>query len=494
MNKLLTAEQMKRCDSYTIETLGIPSRELMQRAADGAFDEIMKYGFDLARVLCVCGTGNNGGDGLAVAMLLHRAGVNVAYYVCGDTSKMTPECAYRYEELRGAGVPEQPELDLSDITLIVDAILGIGISGDVRDGAAGVIQRISDSKIPVAALDIPSGINSDTGAVMGCAVKAELTVSFAYLKPGHIFYPGRLHSGKTVALDIGIGMKALDGEYIIQMPNDEDVRRIIPKRSPDSHKGTYGRLLVVAGSEGMCGAAYFSALAGYRTGSGLVEVFTVSENLPVIQMKIPEAIATASKGASHLRERISSANACVIGPGLGKSTDTAGLVSEALGCRIPLLIDADGLNLIADSHVLRELLRLRRYPTVVTPHLGEMARLCGASIADIQRDPVRYAVDFARKYGVICVMKSAVTVITDGAEMFLNPTGCTGMSKGGSGDVLAGVIGALLGMETDPISAAVAGVYLHGRAGETASAADSEYSLLATDIANSIGKAINGIL
>ncbi len=497
VKRLLTAEQMKRCDSYTIETLGVPSRELMQRAAAAAFREIINGGFDLTRVLCICGTGNNGGDGLAVAMLLRHAGVNVEFYICGDKTKMAKECEYRYYALQTAGVTEQRMLDFGSVTLIVDAILGIGLAGEVREPAASVIGEIEASGVPVVSLDIPSGINSDTGAPMGSAVHARMTVAFSKLKPGHIFYPGRIHCGNTVVTEIGIGDEGIEGDTpVVVIPEKDDIKAMIPERYPDSHKGDFGRLLVVAGCEGMCGAAYFSALGAYRMGVGLVEIFTPKVNLPIIQTKIPEAVATVweKEPAVLLRERIKKAGACVIGPGLGLSTDAARLVEEALDCPIPLLIDADGLNLIAGSDSLREKLKARKYPTVVTPHQGEMSRLRHVTVEEVYREPIRSAVEFSEEYGVVCVQKSATTVVAKNDFAVMNRTGCTGLSKGGSGDVLSGVIGALLAQGKTDHDAAVAGVYIHGIAGEIASAMATEYSLLATDIANAVGLAIKDIL
>lgn len=497
MKRLLTAEQMKRCDSYTIETLGVPSRELMQRAAAAAFREIMNGGFNLTKVLCISGTGNNGGDGLAAAMLLRHSGVNVEFYVCGDKSKMTKECEYRFYALQTAGVTEQRMLDFTEVTLIIDAVNGIGLTGEVRSPAAEVIEEINNSGIPVVSLDIPSGINSDTGAPMGNAVRADMTVAFSKLKPGHIFYPGRIHCGKTVVVDIGIGDEGVaEDTPIVQIPDEEDICTMIPDRYPDSHKGDFGRLLIVAGSEGMCGAAYFSALGAYRAGVGLVEVFTPKMNVPVIQTKIPEAIATGwDDGAVQLlRERMKYADAVVIGPGLGKSMEAAQLVEEALDCTVPLLIDADGLNLIAESETLREKLKARTNPTVVTPHQGEMSRLRSVTVEEVYREPIRSAVEFANEYGVVCVQKSATTVVAKDDLALMNRTGCTGLSKGGSGDVLSGVIGALLAVGVKDQDAAITGVYLHGIAGEIASDEKTEYSLLATDIADSVGYAIKKIL
>lgn len=493
MKRILTASRMKRCDSYTIDTLGVPSRELMGRAAKAAFDFIESESFDTSRVFCLCGTGNNGGDGLAVAMMLHENGADVRYLVCGDKSKMTDECRYRYDCLVNSGVREDESIDLDGVTLVVDALLGIGISGNVRDCMAEIINKVNETDIPVVALDIPSGINSDTGAVMGCAVKAEATVAFANLKPGHIFYPGRSYCGKTIAADIGIGCDGVaDDTLVITAAEDSDIAEMLPKRFSDSHKGTYGRLLVVAGCEGMFGASYFSALAAYRSGAGLVEVFTADVNVPLIQSKLPEAIATGfgDRPVQTLRERLRMADAVVIGPGLGQSSTAARLVEEAIFSKLPLLIDADGLNLIAASDSLKEHLRQREYSTIVTPHLGEMARLTGKGISEITADPVRSATDFSKDYGVVCVQKNSVTVIADGGRVNLNTTGCSAMAKGGSGDVLTGVIGAFLAAGCDAYTASVCGVYLHGRAGEIAASDVGEYSVLASDIADLVGQAI----
>ncbi len=497
MKRILTAVQMKKCDDYTIDTVGIPSRELMQRAANAAFAEIMNEGFDLTKVLCICGTGNNGGDGLAVAMLLHDSGVNVEFFVCGDVSRMTAECAYRYDVLKNAGVSEQTELDLSDVTLVVDGLLGIGITGDVRGSAADVIDAVTDSGVPVAALDIPSGINADTGAVMGRALVARLTVAFARLKPGHVLYPGRANCGRTVVADIGIGEDGIkDDVAVIMLTEDSDIKNMIPERNPHSHKGTYGRVLVVAGSEGMCGAAYFSALSAYRSGAGLVEVFTPKLNVPIIQTKIPEAIVTGWEegGESHLCERLMLADSCVIGPGLGKSNDTLSLVKAALNSDIPLVIDADALNIIAENDDLKHILKKRTSPSVITPHAGEMSRLRGVSIGDVLSNSVKTATSFSEEYGVVCVMKNSATVVAEGDNAYINSTGCSALAKGGSGDVLTGIIGAFLAAGKNALSSAVAGVYIHGLAGEIAADESSEYSVLATETADSIGKAIMRII
>ena len=499
MEHILTREQMKRCDGYTINVAGVPSVTLMERAARAALDYITKSGVDVSRTLVVCGAGNNGGDGYALALMLACADVNVSYYKAGDADHMTPECRHFYDGCVEAGIPQEKQSDFSQYTLIVDAFIGIGFHGEIAEEAADLIERITASNAVVISLDIPSGVDSNTGAAVR-AVRADATVAFAYRKPGHILYPGKTHSGKVIRADIGIKDDAIGAEERdIRVTDDAFVRTALPRRRPDSHKGTYGRVLAIAGSPGMCGAAYLSSLAAYRSVAGLVEVFTSDVNVPIIQAKLPEAVASpwGDFPAALVRERVKLASAVVLGPGLGQSDNARAIVEEVLFSEAPMVIDADALNLIAEHEELQGILRARDAVgslTVVTPHPAEMARLTKTSVADVVADPVENAAAFAEEYGVICLLKGAVTAISDGTKVLLNTTGCSAMSKGGSGDVLAGVIAALMAQGADALSAAAVGAYLHGRAGEAAAARVGEYSVLASEIADCIGAAIKDIV
>lgn len=498
MEHILTREQMKRCDSYTINVRGVPSVTLMERAARAALEYITKSGVDVSRTLVVCGAGNNGGDGFALALMLADADVDVSYYFAGSAEHMTSECRHFHDGCVSAGIPREERLDFSSYTLIVDALIGIGFHGDVSVSAAEVILRINDSGAVVVSLDIPSGVDSDTGAA-DCAVRADATVAFAYRKPGHIFYPGKACSGIVVTADIGITDEVISpDERCINLTDDAFVRAYLPRRLPNSHKGTYGRVLAVAGSPGMFGAAYLASLAAYRIGAGLVEVFTPDVNVPIIQAKLPEAVASpwGEFPCALVRERVKLATAVALGPGLGKSDNARGIVEEVLFSESPAVIDADALNLIAEHEELQGVLRARAAvgsPTVVTPHPAEMARLTKTSVAEVIANPIECAASLAEEYSVVCLLKGAVTTVSDGTKVFLNTTGCSAMSKGGAGDVLSGVIAALLAEGAGALDAAVIGAYLHGRAGEIAAARLGEYSVLASEIADSIGGAISSL-
>ena len=344
----------------------------------------------------------------------------------------------------------------------------------------------------VVAVDIPSGVSSETGAALGEAAEADLTVTFGYEKLGMVFYPGRKLCGEIVIADIGFpAYTKYEGHtYFAYDPED---RNQIPKRRADANKGTYGKILIAAGSEGMCGAAYLSALAAYRMGAGLVKILTVRANVPILQNLLPEAILTPydpeqaqtdpAGFKSLVEQECGWASAIVLGPGLGKEAHVASLVQNVLlSAYVPIIVDADGLNAVAQHP------HLSGYFTenvIVTPHLGEMARLTGRSIEDLKRDLVESAVRYGEEKGVTCVLKDAVTVTAgrDG-NVYIGDSGCAAMAKGGSGDVLTGVIAGLLALGFSEDEAAALGVFLHGRAGAAAACKKGEHSVLARDIAD----------
>ena len=344
----------------------------------------------------------------------------------------------------------------------------------------------------VVAVDIPSGVSSETGAAHGEAVEADLTVTFGYEKLGMVFYPGRKLCGEIVIADIGFpAYTKYEGHtYFAYDPEDQNQ---IPKRRADANKGTYGKILIAAGSEGMCGAAYLSALASYRMGAGLVKILTVRANVPILQNLLPEAILTPydpeqaqtdpAGFKSLVEQECGWASAIVLGPGLGKEAHVASLVQNVLlSAYVPIIVDADGLNAVAQHP------HLSGYFTenvIVTPHLGEMARLTGRSIEDLKRDLVESAVRYGEEKGVTCVLKDAVTVTAgrDG-NVYIGDSGCAAMAKGGSGDVLTGVIAGLLALGFSEDEAAALGVFLHGRAGAAAACKKGEHSVLARDIAD----------
>ena len=486
MKKILTAAQMKACDSYAIDTLGVPSRTLMQRAADACADAL--DGFDTSRTVVLCGTGNNGGDGAAIADLVSKRGGGAIVVLIGDEAKCTDECAFRLARARDLGIPVVRAADfdassLSDATAIVDAIFGVGLSRPAEGEGAALIEAANKSGAPILSVDVPSGLFADGGAVTGAAINAARTVAIQNLKPCHVLFPAALHCGEVRIADVGIPDDAASASLFVT--TDDDLAAIAP-RPEYSHKGTFGRVVVIAGSEGMAGAAYLSALGAYRTGAGLVEVFTVEANRTIIQTLLPEALVTAYRERNikkKLAEALRRADAIVLGPGLGMSDLSRRVVRLTLeGANAPLVVDADALNIIADEKLATQ----RRDNIAFTPHLGEMARLTDETIADVADDVVGAAGAFAKARGAVCVLKDAHTVISDGKRAFVNLAGCSALAKGGSGDVLTGIIAALAASGVNMIEAARLGCHLHGRAGERAAAEHGVHGVLARDVANAI--------
>ncbi len=494
MEFLLNAEQMKRLDEGTIRQIGIPSAVLMERAALSVVEEMNRCGCDLRSVLVVCGSGNNGGDGLAVARLLDEQGVNVSVDFIGRAESMTEETALQKKICEKCGIKIRRNYALREYTVIVDAIFGIGLSRPVEGEYASVVEWINRQDAYVVSVDIPSGVCADDGRILGCAVRADLTVTFAYRKLGQVLYPGTECCGQVICRDIGITADRFsEGIPTVFTYGEEDLQRIVHRRAY-SNKGTYGRVLLIAGSRGMSGAAYLAALAAYRCGSGLVRVFTPECNREVLQAYLPEAIITAYDevcfSEKTLTDALAWSDVAGIGPGLGTGEVAAALLSQVLSCyRKPLVIDADGLNLLARDISERSF----RSPVIVTPHIGEMLRLAGGTKEELLADLPGAARSFATQHGVICALKDARTVVSDGAQTYVNCSGNNGMAAAGSGDILTGVICGLLAQGMQPFEAATLGVYLHGLAGDLAQERLGAYGMIARDIAASVGEVLKRV-
>ena len=508
MLRILTPDEMYRCDSAAIAA-GTPSRTLMTRAsaacADGIADLLLS-GQTCPYVLVLCGTGNNGGDGICCARLLRERGIpaDICMASVPEPAAMSAECAYQYEMAQAAGVPVLVGAVgwREDYTCIVDALFGIGLSREPGGAYAALIDAANryaeEQGIPVAAIDIPSGVNALTGEVYGHAVRADLTFAISHSKRGHLLYPGASYCGRIVTLDIGISdapLAAAEGIPLYAL-EDGDTAALLPARMPDSNKGTYGRVLVIAGSKNMCGAAYLSAKAAYRTGAGLVEVFTCEENRIPMQTLLAEAVLTTYQTpeaavGDALSAALRRADAVVLGPGLGQSETALALTRQVLALsEKPTVIDADALNLMA-AHGLLPLLRARaEIPWILTPHPGELSRLTGMTVSALKEDFIGCAVSFAAAHGVILNAKDSRSVITDGRCAYLNTSGCSAMAKGGSGDVLTGIIAALAAQGCDPLCAAALGAFLHGRAGEAAAEKYGTRGMLAGECADALCEVI----
>ncbi len=499
MEFLLSAEQMKHCDSDTIEKIGIPSLVLMERAALSVADEICRSGCDLRSVLVVCGSGNNGGDGFAVARLLDERGVRVTIAFVGNEDSMTEETAAQRQICENCGIKISSNFMQREYTVIVDAIFGIGMSRDAQGRYAQIIDWINQQSAFKVAVDIPSGVSTDTGKILGLAVQADLTVTFAYRKIGQVLFPGTEYCGRVVRRDIGITADRFQrGIPNVFTYGEEDLARIA-RRRPYSNKGTYGKVLLIAGSRGMSGAACLCATAAYRSGSGLVRVFTTECNREIIQTCLPEAIVTTYRDegsdgrfpAKELEEALDWSDVAGIGPGFGTGRLQEEILAAVLSeYKKPLVIDADGLNLLSrQPHLLYE----TEASVILTPHIGEMMRLTDNTKEEILEDILRTARQFAREYGVVCALKDARTVVSDGSRVYVNTSGNNGMAVGGSGDILTGMICGLLAQKMPPFDAAALGVYLHGLAGDAAQEKHSAYSMIARDIADQIGEVLKRI-
>lgn len=500
MKYLVNSCEMKRYDRNTTEYYRIPSVVLMERAAVAFTEELYRRSVDLSRVLIVCGSGNNGGDGLAIARILMLAGVQADIVFVGDESHASEQNRLQREILQAYRFGIYPAIPEGRCyTAVIDALFGVGLSRKITGNYAAVIERMNALAGYKIAVDIASGISADDGAVLGTAFRADLTVTFSYEKLGMRLWPGADYSGQICVEEIGIGEPSRRGETpSVAAFEDSDICWW-NERKPRSNKGTFGKLLVIAGSVNMAGAAVLSANAAYAAGTGLVRVFTPEENRVILQTKTPEAILTTypahDPDTDVLAEALRWADAVVCGPGIGTSGAAEAIVSFTLqNTSVPLLLDADALNIMAKD---RRTFGYLHTETVITPHLGEMGRLTGQSAAEIQSHLTEVAEAFAKQYNVICVLKDArtVTAVYD-RQIYLNLSGNAGMATAGSGDVLSGIIGALMAQGMRVEDAAPMGVYVHGRAGDFAAAELGMRSMTASDIIDglrSFSRERNGI-
>lgn len=505
---LVTASQMKRYDANTIEKIGIPGLVLMERAALVTVEEIQKTcPARQAKVLVAAGCGNNGGDGLAIGRLLMLQGYRVELVMIGDPMKCTEETSVQMKLLSQYGMSVKDAIESDEYDIVVDALFGIGLSRNVTGSYAEAVERINRMEGFICSVDIPSGICADDGRVLGCAVRADLTVTYGFCKPGQILYEGASYCGRVVCREMGINERSFLGE----IPEwftlcGETGKSLLPIRRPEGNKGTFGKVLVIAGSSHACGAAVLSARSAFRMGTGMVKTVTVAENRDVFLQAVPESMlltyretmaqAEQEEFEAGLWESFAWADAILIGPGIGVGRQAHDLLRKCLtDSGLPLLIDADGLNLLAEDPGLHKLAvdAGRGGRTIVlTPHMGEFARLYGCSVIQVKENLLQYPLELAKQMHAVVVCKDARTVVTapDAGEHYLNTTGNDGMATAGSGDVLAGMIAGLLAQNMKGMEAAVCGVYLHGAAGDLAAQKETRHSMMASDIIEQIGRVI----
>lgn len=478
MEPVLTAGEMRAIERRAIEDYKIPGIILMEHAAQAVARTVWER-FAPVRTAVFAGTGNNGGDGWAVARLLRAEGWDVTVFHPGPGTELPPDAAANREMALRFGVPDRLWAEvlhgsgLNGYGLVIDALLGTGFRGTVTGDYARLITAINGSGLPVVAVDIPSGVEADTGRISGPAVRARLTVTFGRRKVGLMLFPGREAAGEVVVDTIGLPGALLAEPASFYTLDPEGAAALLPRRIPDSHKGTYGRLLVVGGSPGLTGAPVLAGLAALRCGTGLVTL-GLREGLALPEK--PPELMTAPWPALRWEDF----QAVVMGPGLSRAADGKELLWTLLPAERPKVLDADALNLLAGE---ADWWRHLRGPAVLTPHLGEMARLCGVSPETVRANRLDLAREKARQWGVVLVLKDAVTLVAppEGA-IYINPTGNSGLATGGTGDVLAGVIGGLLAQGLSPEKAATLGVYLHGAAGDLAAAEFGAAGMIAGDL------------
>lgn len=483
MKIVLNSREMKACDTYTIQQMQVPSVVLMERAALAVKETVVeRYGRG-GRVLVLCGSGNNGGDGFAVARLLLLDGIAADVYFAGKEASLTEETALQKKIFENYGGKFCRNPDFGEYTVVVDALLGIGLSRPVTGELAKLIEGANESGKPIVAVDIPSGVSADTGQILGSAIRAGITVTFAFAKRGQLLCPGAEYCGELLVRDIGITAEGFAGNAPCAFTYEkEDLELLLPVRHMRSNKGSYGRALVVGGGENMAGAALLAAFASYRTGCGLVRVLSHEKNRLVLQSGLPEALYLPWQQGEALESSLAWASAVSIGPGLGRSAEAEELLRKALLLwKGPLVLDADALNLLAENADLRRLVQAGA-PVIVTPHPGEMSRLTGKSVQEILTWLPETAMEFAKAQGVICVLKDARTVVTDGNRLYINTSGNNGLATGGSGDVLTGILCGLLAQGMAPFEAACLGVYLHGLAGDAAAERVGQRGMTAGDV------------
>ena len=471
--KLYTAEEMSRADKGA-QALGIPGGVLMERAGV-AMARIARELYAPERTLIVAGGGNNGGDGFVVARELHRVGVEVSVLATKEGYEGDPKTNFeilRNLNVRFVGPQEEFEAELGRADLVVDALLGTGFSGAVREKEARLIEQMNQSAAPVLAVDVPSGVDGATGEVHGAAVRADVTVCAHAAKVGCVVSPGREHAGEVVAVDIGIPPEA-DVEPSFVWTDADSLRGKIPRTAEPAHKYSAGALLVVAGSRSTTGAPQMVVRGAERTGCGIVFLATPQSSAPSVDLELTEALvhgmpedeegyvtSAALEQILKLSERTS---ALALGPGMGTGDEGRRLVEGILReTEVPIILDADAITNLAGTDVLAK----RSAPTVVTPHAGELGRLLGSGAKEVSAGRLRSARKAAEEHGCCVLLKGSDTLVVEGDSVAVNSTGNVALATAGTGDILSGVIGALLSRGLDAYEAARAGAWAHGRAAE----------------------------
>lgn len=501
MKYIVDSDKMKKIDKYTMEVIKVPPLVLMERAAMELASLIKQKIKKEDRILVVCGPGNNGADGVAAGRILFLQGYQVAILLPFDTNGCSDQMKLQLTIANNLGISIDNSNRLCEYNIIIDAFFGIGLSKPVLGIFSDIIEEINKGQQMVFSVDIPSGISADTGRVLNTAIKADYTVTFGYMKQGLILYPGADYAGEIILADIGFPDLALtyvgaDTFYYTR----EDLNKL-PIRKRDGHKGSFGRVLVIAGSEGMSGAAYLSAKACFKTGAGMVKILSSCKNRNIIQTMLPEALFASYDTDEDLSSIISWAQVIIIGPGLGLGKITDQLLDLVINQEdTPVIIDADGINMLAkrlDSNYeafslekrLNVLADILPKNTVLTPHPMELSRLLRMDISEIS-DNIFDIANQCSYNELVYVLKDARTIVAGSGKKYINISGNDGMATAGSGDVLTGIIAGLIAQGMKAYDAACLAVYIHGLAGDEAAVRLGRYSLTAEDIVGEISSVL----
>ncbi|MBU3159201.1 NAD(P)H-hydrate dehydratase [Clostridium frigoris] len=470
--KIATAQMMGKIDRYCIDILGIPGIVLMENAALKVMKNIPE---DTMKFVIVCSSGNNGGDGLAVARHLLNREKYVEVFFLGSEENMSGDAVVNLNIIRNMGVKIIKINNNEDLKILkesivkcentIDAIFGTGLSREVKGIYSLAITIMNDNSKFILSIDVPSGFECNSGKVMGNCIRSNKTVTFELYKKGFLSYDAEAITGEIVIENIGIPKGVVDKfqeyEYVMDI---DFIKRLIKKRNKCSHKGDYGRTLILAGSLGFTGAAYISTQAAVRSGAGLVTLGCDSSIQNILSGKLVEAMTASTNDEKILDSLIIKSDCIAIGPGLGNNMGTLNLLEKVLlNSKCPIVIDSDGLNVLQGN---LEILETKKYQIVLTPHMGEMARISGFSIDEINENKIEIAKEFAKKHNVVLLLKGFNTIITDGKTVQINPTGSSAMASGGMGDCLTGIIASFISQGYDIMTAACAGAYVHGYAGD----------------------------
>ena len=485
---LYSTAQVRALDAYAIEQLGVPGYTLMKRAGEAAL-RYLRTRFPVAhRIVIVCGAGNNGGDGYVLARFAHAAGLTVTTLAVTSPEELRGDARQAFEDLRASGTQVQPysRERLTQGEVIVDALLGTGLRGPAREEAARVIRDINGSGRPVLAVDVPSGLDSDTGVPLGETVRADCTVTFVGLKTGLFIGEGPEFTGTVFFDDLEIAPETAGAPPArLQRILESAIQQALPRRARSSHKGDFGRVLIVGAGLGMPGAVRLAGEACMRVGAGLVTVAVAPENVAAISAGRPELICLPLEDTEALAEAGERADVIAIGPGLGRTPWARSALETVLRCAKPLVVDADALNIVAESRTSA------REDWILTPHPGEAARLLGVDTRVIQRDRLAALEHLVARYGGTVVLKGAGTLVgAPGRTPALCERGNPGMATAGMGDVLTGTVAGILGQCRDAWLAARVGVLVHAMAGDSA-ARTGQRGLLASDVARELRNCVN---